>query len=97
MAIFLITGNLIDSTQKFVYCRWYYLITGDLIGSTKKFVNYRWYYLITGDLIGSTQKFAEMIGWKTEMEELIVQNEGSFLVVSYSLDLTEVVTVFVKI
>ena len=35
-----------------------------------------------------------MTGWKTEMEELIVQNEGSFLVVSSCSDLTEVVITF---
>lgn len=36
---------------------------------------------ILGDLIGSVQKFAGITGWKSEIEQLIIQNEGSLLIV----------------
>ncbi|XP_052065411.1 extracellular matrix-binding protein EbhA-like isoform X3 [Mytilus californianus] len=36
----------------------------------------------SGDLIGSVQKFAGITGWKSEIEQLIIQNEGSLLICS---------------
>lgn len=46
------------------------------------FIDYNMNLTVAGDLITSMQKFVTMIGWKTEMVDLVTKEEGEFKIVS---------------
>lgn len=39
------------------------------------------YFDIVGDLINSVQKFIDLVGWKEDMKEFIIKEEGRFVLV----------------